>query len=118
MESAEKLIEWLTRNKQHHIGIDSGGLELVTLDDRGCKTGGHYELGGVPTTRILVTQLVDDLSDHDDQEEMPAGDNERHASKFYDVPFDFDTEDECLDWFSFECPIAMPEEFDVRVVHA
>lgn len=42
------LIKWLLESGGEYVGIDEGGLTLVSSDEYGRQTGYYYELGGLP----------------------------------------------------------------------
>lgn len=66
--------------------------------------------------QIRLTQVVDELSDSDDQNDMPAGRDGNGSYFDYQVPIDIDNEDDALDWFHGEIPIGCLEDFVVDVV--
>lgn len=68
---------------------------------------------------VQVTQITDELSDPDDINDRPAGDNELGASQIYWPPAHLvnEPDDELiLDWFHDTVPIGGLEDFEITVI--
>ena len=66
--------------------------------------------------RVRVQQLVERLSNSDDRDEKPAGDDGRGSVRYYDVSEDCQTTEAALDEFHRTVPIGNLEEFRISAV--
>lgn len=64
--------------------------------------------------RIIVRQLVEELSDPDDRIYRPAGGSGLDSTQVHQAPVSCRDAQAALSWFHAVVPIARPEEFEIR----